>query len=309
MERQYLDDLALFIAIAEAGSFNKAADELGIAKATLSRRIQHLEQKLDCHLLRRNSRGIHLTAQGEHYLNRCGPLLKELQQTHSKLSEDRHQLKGRITVLAPTNLANYYLRDKLLAFMALYPEIQLVVKLSNYNVDLFNTEFDLAFRVGSLDDSRMICRQIGQTHMQLCASPAYIAQQGEPENPDELRDHQLLALELMRNWEFIHCRTGEQRFLRGEPRLRVDDAALLLAAAEQGLGIGYLPGPMVKEAINDGRLVPLLEQWKAKRRELNIIWPNRDFMPARVRVFYEFMVEKCQQDPFSSTGTKPCKSG
>jgi len=290
-----LDDLALFIAVVDHGGFSRAAEAMEVPPATLSRRIRRLEEVLDCQLLHRSAHRVTLTNAGESYYARCQPLLAELRQATGALDEALHGLRGRITVLAPVNLAKAWMGPAWLRFMGRYPEVRLQLKLSNVNYDLFAEPFDLALRAGEQTDSRFICRRIAGIATALVAAPGYLARAGVPGHPRDLPDHRLIVADPLDRWSFTHHTTGETVVHEAAGVLVVDEMELATEAALQGHGILFVPRPIVAGALADGRLVQVLPDWDTVVRDIFLVWPNRDFVPARVRALIDTLVEYARE--------------
>jgi LysR family transcriptional regulator AphB len=289
------DDLALFVAVADHGGFARAAEALGVPPATLSRRIRKLEEDLDCQLLHRSAHRVALTTAGESYYARCQPLLAELQQATGALDETLHGLRGRITVLAPVNLAKAWMGPAWLRFMTLYPDVRLHLKLSNVNYDLFAEPFDLALRAGEQTDSGFICRRIAGISTVLVAAPKYVAAAGAPAHPRDLAAHRLIVADPLGRWSFTHRVTGETVVHEAAGVLVVDEMELVTQAAVDGQGILFLPRPIVADALADGRLVRMLPEWETPERDIYLVWPNRDFVPARVRALIDALTEYARE--------------
>lgn len=289
------DDLALFVAVVEHGGYTRAAEALAVPPATLSRRIRRLEEMLGCQLLHRSAHRIALTNAGESYYARCQPLLAELRQATGALNEELHGFRGRITVLAPINLAKAWLHGAWMRFMDRYPEVRLRLKLSNRDHDLFSEPFDLAVRAGEQTDSRFICRRIATIPTSLVAAPEYLARYVAPHHPRDLAAHRLLVADPLDRWTFEHRTRGERMVHEAAGILVVDEMDLVTAAAVEGQGILLVPRPLVVAALEAGRLVPLLTDWRTVERDIYLVWPNRDFVPARVRALIETLADYARE--------------
>lgn len=170
-----LDDLALFIAIVEAGSLNQAARRLDLPTSTLTRRLQRLEQDLGCRLLHRSARRMTPTAEGWQYDERSRPLVHSLQQAMEQLDDSLREVKGLLRVLAPVNLANGVFADAWSGFLSRYPQVRLELQLSNQTQDLHASHADLAIRTGEQPDSQLQQRKLGEVGVRLVASPSISA--------------------------------------------------------------------------------------------------------------------------------------
>ncbi len=285
-----IDDLVLFIKIVEAGSFSRAAQQLAMPPATLTRRLQKLEAVLNCQLLHRNPRGITLTQEGERYFERCQPLLGSLLQAVDEVHYDITEPSGHLRVLAPMNLAVSTLKAFWGDFLRRYPTIQLDLRLDNRNGNLLEQGADLALRVGKQDDSSLIQRRLTQIRtMGVIASPLYL-ENHEIHSPHDLFSQAwLLALPLS---EFTLTRHEESVNIRPEcPRLQVNEIRLCIELARQGLGLSYVPLNQCEDALNKGELIHVLPEWKTPVRDIYAVWHKQKQLPARVRVLVEALAD------------------
>jgi LysR family transcriptional regulator AphB len=301
-----LDDLALFVRIVEAGSLRAAAEAAGLPAASVTRRLQLLEQSLGCKLLHRSARRLLPTQEGSQYYEQCRPLLQALQQTTQSLDAHLNQLSGRVRVLAPINLANGPFRDFWSSFMLRYPGIQLDLQLSNHNEDLVASTADLAIRAGKLADSSFGQRRLGAVRNVLTAAPAYLAQYAAPQAPSELSRHALIVSEPVTQWRFVHKVNAAEHKLVPQAHFRVNEMQLAVHMASQGIGLLYCPATQVVDELQTGRLVELLPEWAAETRVISAVWPHSRSMPARVRVLLDHLLECAARHPLLNQGpTEP----
>jgi len=292
------DDLALFVAIVEAGSLNQAAARSGTPPATVTRRLQRLEEQLGVRLLHRSARRLVPTAEGWQYYAQCRPLLHALTQATQSLDQSMHQVSGSIRVLAPVNLANGALLGAWPGFLARYPAVSLELELSNEVQDIVGRGADLAIRVGPQADSLLVQRRLGRIELVLVASPAYLAQHGSPADPDALSQHALIVAEPIRAWRFRDPENGAERTLMPTAsRLRVNDLRLAVTLAEQGFGLLLCPLTECHAAIERGALSCVLEPWRAAARDVFAVWPQQGFTPARVKALIEHLAAYAASTP------------
>lgn len=287
-----LDDLALFVSVLEHGSFARAAAARGIPPATLSRRIKALEDSLGVRLLHRTAHSLTATDAGQQYYERCRPLLTELGQITESLDDELHALRGTIRVLAPVNMANTWLKPAWLRMMERFPDVRLDLMLSNRNQDLMSQPFDLAVRAGPQSDSSLVCRRIARIRTLLVAAPAYLERAGVPQSPHDLVHHRLLVAAPITRWSFT-LRTDPTitEVLEVPGNLSVDEWGLVTTACVNGHGLLLVPLAQVYELLQSGQLVRVLPEWKTQEREAYLIWPNREFVPARVRELIAIITE------------------
>ncbi|BEV72307.1 LysR family transcriptional regulator [Paludibacterium sp. THUN1379] len=288
-----LDDLVLFIRIVECGSLNAAAQRHAMPPATLTRRLQKLEQALGCRLLHRSARRLLPTEAGWQYYERCRPLLASLQQATSSLDAELNRPAGVVRVLAPVTLAGVLYREAWARFMAQYPDIRLVLQLANERQDLLAEGADLALRVGEQADSLYGQRRLGTGQTVLVAAPDYLARAGWPDSPAALAQHDLLVAEPMRRWRLQDTAGGNATVFQPQDpvRLRVNDMQLAVDLAVAGQGILYCPLRAAEAALASGRLVNPLPGWQGEALPVYALWPPQRALPARVRVLLDFLLD------------------
>lgn len=287
-----LDDMRLFWVVAQQGSFKLAAEHLGIPPSTLSRRINLLEQSLGLRLLHRDAHRVNLTATGQRYLERCGPLFIELNQVSGELHADKHQAVGKLRISAPINTTYLWLGESLNAFQLRYPNIDIDLSLSNMNIDVSENAIDMAFRVGEPKDPDWIARPLTTISFVLCASSS-ATQWHSLQSIDELELHPVIIAKPAKTWRLQHNITRQDFEFepRGNIKLAVDDMAIASQAVMAGLGIGLLPISMASERIQSGKLIQILPEWKGAPRTAYLMYRDRDNLPLRVRLLIDFMLE------------------
>ncbi|HEY1130855.1 MAG TPA: LysR family transcriptional regulator [Roseateles sp.] len=298
------DDLLLFARVIEAGSFSRAAERVHWPKSTVSRRIAALEARLGEKLLQRSTRKLSLTDFGAGVLEHARVVAAEVDGALALALHRQRKPSGRLRVSMPADFAQQVAAGMLAEFALSYPEVQLELDLTPRRVDLIGEGFDLVIRMGQLDeDSQLAARLLATTHWGLYASPAYLANVGEPLLPQALDSmHGLLLL----------TRTGEPvpwRLLRegAEPyqvlpvqRTLANAPSLLAQLAENGVGIAGIDRLIVRDALALGRLQRLLPDWHLPGSSCWAVFPERRLMPLRTRVFLEAMsalLDSCPTPP------------
>ena len=278
------DDLALFVSIVDHGSLQAAARHANLPAATLTRRLQKLEATLGCQLLLRSARSLKPTPEGLLYYEQCRPLLTALTQATATLDDDLNQIKGTLRVLAPLNLSRGLLGPAYASFMAAWPEIRLELSLSNRNEDVWRHGADLAIRVGQQDDPKLRQRRLGVIGIVLVASPAYLAERGAPAHPHDLETHRLLVASPISTWRFTS-----------------PDVELAASLAEAGQGLLYCPRTLCHAALEAGRLVRVLPEWRTPQRTIYAVWPQQQ-LPRKVRALLEHLAEFAAANPLLQDG-------
>lgn len=287
-----LNSLAFFVQAAETRSFSEAGRNLGVSSSTVGKSVCRLEERLAVRLFHRSTRSITLTAEGALYLERCRRILCEIEAAELELSETRQAPKGRLRISLP--LVGMLVMPALTAFMQRYPAIQLDVDFSDRLVDVIEEGFDVVMRTGEPTDSRLMSRSLGGYRLQLVASPDYLAGHGTPGTPADLARHACLQHRFPSTGKL---EPWPLRQAEDEPPLTLptsmlcNTSAALMEVAIAGLGIACLPDYMVRQAIQRGELIALLDEHIEHQGTFRLLWPSSKHLAPRLRVFIDFMVE------------------
>lgn len=292
-----LDDLALFVAIVEAGSLSAAAEKQALPTATVTRRLQKLEKALGYRLLHRSARGMQPTAEGWQYYEQCRPLVHALHQAAQQLDASLGKIAGTIRVLAPINLGSGLLTPAWVGFIERYPEVKLEMDLSNAVQDLVASGADLAIRVGPQHDSLFTQRRLGEVALALVAAPAYLAAAGIPEHAEALLQHALIVVEPLQHWRLRDPVHGGETSIQPHPRVRVNEMRLAVEMAAAGQGILLCPLIQCQAGLQQGSLVQLLPDWMPPPRQVYAVWPQQRYLPARVRALVEHLAAFAANHP------------
>ena len=268
-----LDDIALFAAVAEAGSFVAAAQRLRQPKSTVSRRLQLLEQELGLRLIERTTRRLKLTEAGAAFLERVQPALQALGEAASDARGSQREPTGLVRMATGVGLATAGFTRVLADYMERHPRVTLELDLSDRKVDLVAEGFDLAVRAGPLEDSAFLQRKLGFARTVLVASPGLLARQGTPREPADLR--RLPTLTQPRQGAWVLTRGGERAEVPAQGPLRVDNVLMLLQAARHGIGVARLPRFLCREDLAGGSLVALLPAWETTGYAVHALLPSR----------------------------------
>ncbi|MAZ34308.1 MAG: LysR family transcriptional regulator [Thalassospira sp.] len=297
MEHAQLDDFALFIRIAELGSLRQASIALEVPMATLSRRLQKLEEKLGCKLLLRGNGRFALTDAGRTYFDQLRPLVTEMNRTLESIDTRHNEPAGILKIALPVNLARSWLAPFFSTFLRNHPHIDLRLTLSNRVLPLGEFNFDVAIRVGKQTQQSLVLRKLCDTYLVACAAPEYLAKFGTPTSPEELRYHAMIVASPLRTWRLTHRKTGRNEVFSVDGRFDVDEIELASLMIEEGHGIGLVPHSIISNSLRAGRLVALLPDWETEQRDIFAVWPETDFMPKRQRVFIDELVAFATQNP------------
>ena len=303
MEQFEPNDLLIFARVAEAGSFSRAAERLGLPKSTVSRRIALLEEQLGERLMLRTTRRLALTDFGERLLEHARQVAVEVDAARALAEHRQARPSGRLRVSMPSDFANLLLADMLAAFIALHPEVALELDLSPRRVDLLGENFDIAVRMGVLpDDALLAARRIALLPIGLYAAPGYLAEHGDPASPDDLAHHEALRLfergGEAASWTLI---SGQRRWEGTPPgRAMANSPELLIRLARAGVGIAAAPDCFAVPGVHRGELRRVLADWRLPSHPAWAVFPGRRLMPAKTRAFLD-MLQAALNGPPSNT--------
>ena len=286
-----LTSIALFVQAAENRSFSGAGRSLGVSPSAVGKSVSRLEERLGVRLFHRSTRSITLTAEGSLFLERCRRILCEVEAAELELSETQAP-KGRLRISLP--LVGMLVMPALTAFMHRYPAIELDVDFSDHLVDMIEDGFDVVMRTGEPTDSRLMSRSLGTYRLGLFASPDYLASHGTPETPADLTHHACLQHKFpttgkLEPWPLK--RIGDTPQWTLPTSMVCNTTAALMDVALAGLGIACLPDFMVRQAIERGELVSVLETHVEHQGTFRLLWPSSKQLAPKLRVFIDFMLE------------------
>jgi len=285
--------MRVFSRVAERGSFAHAADELDISRPAASGHVAALEKHLGVRLLNRTTRRVSLTAEGADYLRRCRRILDEIQDAEETLRGSRSRPQGLLRVDVPVAFGRYLLLPALPEFTRRYPDIELDIRLNDRMVDLVAERVDVALRVGPLQQSGLVARRVAQITVVTCASPAYLAERGEPRTPEDLREHRLLAVKPPSGgspeWQFPAPWTPRRLKLHYAMQFNAIEGPIISAAA--GLGIVHTADLVVAEYVARGELKLILSDYVTPGAPVSLVYPSAGHQAPKVRVFSDFAAD------------------
>lgn len=292
-----LEDMRLFARVAAAKSFTLAGRELGVPKQTLSRRIAELERALGVQLLHRTTRRIELTGEGTVYAERCAEIVHAADEVNRALTDTRAEPSGVLRITADPLFGDAFLAPLVIAFAKRWPDVEVEVMLTRRRVDLVEEGFDVAFRVGAIDDKRLTAHRVGPARVRWCASPSYVRRRGAPKSGEDLRRHDCLVVQSggePSRWPVPAKKGIAMMPVAG--RLRLSTLALTHAAALAGLGIGLFPDFVCREDLRRKRLVTVLDPNGIDVGGIWIVHPAQRHVSARIRAFVDLALERLGDD-------------
>lgn len=289
------DQMQAFATVVDAGSFVRAAEALHISKTAISKLVADLEARLGVRLLRRTTRRLSLTAEGEAFHARCKELLSGVEHAESEVTAGRQEAVGVLRLNVPVSFGLLHLAPLWPAFLQQHPKVRLDVTLADRIVDLVDEGYDLAVRIARLPASTMVSRPISSTRLVLCASPEYLRRHGSPAHPAEIAHHQVACYTLLSSgdtWHFdgpagaVHVNMA--------PIFRSNSGDSCCAAALAHQVIVLQPSFMVEPYLRSGALVELLPDYRSLELGIYAVYPSRQYVLPKVRAMVDFLVDAFQ---------------
>jgi len=296
-----IGDIALFLRVLDLGSISAAARSLDLSVAVASQRLKRLERDLGVRLLHRTTRRLHATPEGAALAEQGRPLVEDLEALTGGLRQAGAEISGTLRVTASASFGRQYLSPLLPEFLALHPRVKLSINLTDQMVDLVSAGFDLAIRIGALDDSSLVARKLAVNQRVLCASPDYLRRHGTPRTPQELTEHECVLLVGSQGrqdvWRFGDGAGGEIA-VRVRGRMETNYGEIVRDAVVAGMGIAAHSDWHVVRDLREGRLVQVLADYPIAESGIYAVMPQRRLVPPRVRAFADFLAEKFANPPW-----------
>ncbi len=287
-----------FVAVAQAGSFTAAALALGLTGSALSNSIVRLEARLGVKLLHRTTRRVSLTLEGEAYLASCLQAIQVLEETEQSFASGKQSPSVRVRIDLPAAFGRRHVLPILLELAGKHPQLDLSVSFNERKVDLIEANIDLVVRIGALEDQAdLVARRLGEQKLVICGAPAYLARRGVPLTPDELSRHDCII-----DWRSGHRHSWLLRNGAGKMedydipvRYEMGDGEAVRAAALAGLGLVQIPTWLVREQLDAGSLVCVLNDQSGGEMPINVIWARSQHMPLKVRIVVDALLQAAQE--------------
>jgi DNA-binding transcriptional LysR family regulator len=293
IEAMQLSTIELFCRAAELNSFTATAEALGINQASVSRAIARLETRLGVKLLQRNTRSMRLTEAGSQYRAQCQQALEQIKEAERVITGDQAQPQGSLRISVPTTYAHYRLLPHLPEFSARYPKIAIELHISNRNIDFFEEGFDLAIRMGTPKDSRLIARPLENATLGVFAAPAYLKLRSRPKRLADLQSHPCIAFVLPSTGKvlpWLFFQDGKEIDISVDASLKViDDVLGTINWAAAGGGLCQIYHFIADAFVARGELVEVLKPFAGRSRAFQVLYPQNRFLSAKVRAFLQFL--------------------
>lgn len=287
-----LEAMQIFVRVAELASFTRAAESLGLPKASISTQVQQLESLLGTRLLHRTTRRVQLTLDGQIFYERSKDLLADVDELEGLFQQGAANLTGRLRIDMPSAMAKNRILPRLPEFLAQHPQLQLEISSTDRRVDLIREGFDCVIRVGKLTDSSLIARRLGTLELLNYASPAYLERFGVPQSLDDLTRHHLVHYTPTlgaKSGGFEFVQNNEHKTIAMQGNITVNNSDAYQAACLAGFGIAQIPRIGAQEYVAQGRLVELLTNHRAEPMPVSLLYPNRRNLVRRVQVFMDWV--------------------
>ena len=291
-----LDAMSLFVATVEAGSLSAAARRVGVPLATVSRKLSDLEKHLKTRLLNRSTRRLTLTDAGQSYLIACRRILDEVNEAERTAAGEYSSPTGELVITAPVVFGRLHVLPVITDFLALYPQVDVRLTLSDRITQLVEEHIDLALRIGELPDSAMVAIRVGSIRRIVCASPAYLAMHGTPTRPPELAGHNCVTFEGLAapaTWSFGAGKAETTVPVRS--RLQVNTAEAAIDAAIAGLGLTRVLSYQADAAARAGALRVVLEPFEPPPWPVSLVHAGQGRLPVKLRAFLDFAASRLKE--------------
>jgi DNA-binding transcriptional LysR family regulator len=293
------EEMRNFVRIVEAGSISRAADQLGLAKSGVSRRLADLENRLGVRLLARTTRRSSLTDSGKTYYEGAVRLLSDVDELDTLVADSEASLEGGLRLAAPLSFGLAHLTPAIDEFVRAHPGVLVDIDFSDRQVDLVAQGVDLAIRIAELRDSSLKARSICPIRLMLCASPDYLERRGAPQRPEDLSRHRVLHYDIG-GGPLLRLSDGQggQRQLPVQPSLKANNGDFFCDMAIAGHGIILTPTFIVWQAVAVGELVPVLREYWPPPLNAYAVYPQSRYLSRRARVFIDFLAERFGANPY-----------
>ncbi len=286
--------MQVFVRVVDSNSFTRAADSLGLPRATVTTAVQQLENLLQVRLLNRTTRRISLTPDGAAYYERCARILADVEEAETSFREVSRGPRGKLRIDVPPPIGRLVLIPRMCEFHSRYPDIELAIGMGDRPVDLVRESVDCVIRVGELQDSSLVGRRIGTMETVTCASPDYIERHGEPRVLADLQHHRAVhyfSSRTGRIYDLDFVVEGEVTEVKVPGKVSVNDSDAYVASGLQGFGLIQPPRFMVQAHLQSGALREVLPQWRPSSMPISVVYPHNRHLSPKVRAFVDWAAE------------------
>lgn len=294
-----LEDMSMFIRVVEAGGISRAAEQMGIAKSAVSRRLTDLETRLGVKLINRTTRTSSLTETGQSFYERAIKVIDDVTELNAITSDSRCGLEGTIRLAAPLSFGLAHLAPAIDIFVKEHPKLNIDIDFSDRQIDLIEEGFDLAFRIADLKDSTLVAKKISPIRRILCASPNYIKDHGIPNKPSDLKKHKCLQYSLIKTSSLIFIdKNDKEHKVKLSAKMIANNGDFLRDMAIAGHGLLVTPTFISWKAVATGDLIPILTNYRLSQTNAYAVYPQTRYLSQRTRVLIDFLAERFGDNPY-----------
>ncbi|HAU13483.1 MAG: LysR family transcriptional regulator [Ketobacter sp.] len=295
-----LEEIRNFVAVVQAGSFTRAAEELNSARSVISKRLSQLERQLGVRLLNRTTRRLSLTEAGERFYQECSVSLSGIDAAVDEVRSLNQEPRGRLFVNLPMSFGILHVAPLIPAFMAQFPLVQVELNFDDRKVDVIDPGFDVSIRIGELEDSSLAARRLGTCCHQVVAAPAYLKQYGVPQSPQDLVHHRVASFRFQESaleWTF-EDNEGQPQSVKLTAAVVSNNSLAIKEIVLGGGAIARVPSFLLGRELEKGSLINLFPQLTSVSRDIYAVFPRREYMPAKTRAFIEFLAQALAAPPW-----------
>lgn len=295
-----LEEMRIYVTLVELGSSTKTAEKLGLANSAISRRMKELESRLGVQLIQRTTRKMNVTADGEMFYAHCKRILQDIEEAETLVSGAAQHLIGNIRIAAPLSFGVGHLSSAIAAFMHQHPDVNIDIDMSDRRVDIIEEGFDVAIRIGKLEDSSLRARKLSPIRLIVCCSPSFLMQYGKIEHPDDLKSVPALCYSNPKQSErwYYTASNGQKGSVQVTPRMRSTNGDAIRECAIAGLGVVCEPTFITHNALRNKTLIPILTDYEWFDMNLYAVFPETRYVSARVRALIDFLVTRFGDNPY-----------
>ena len=294
-----VDGMRTFAAVVAEGSFSRAAERLEMSPQLASKYVAQLEDRLSVRLLNRSTRQLSLTEAGRAYYDRVRQVLADIDDMENAVGDLTARARGTLRINAPMSFGQLHLTRAIAEYQDVQPEVEVDLTLNDRVVDIVSEGFDLAIRIGQLEESSLVARRLAPVRLVVCGSPEYFDRRGVPETPEQLSDHDCLRYAYASDYDRWRLeRDGRMHSVRISGPLSANNGDALRVAALAGKGIVLQPTFIVGDDLRAGRLRTVLDEYRAATLNAHAVYAHRQYLSAKVRTFVDFLAGYFGSPPY-----------
>jgi len=295
-----LEEIRNFVAVVQAGSFTRAAEDLGTSRSVISKRLSQLEDHLGVRLLNRTTRRLSLTEAGERFYEECSSSLSSIDAAMDEVRSLNREPRGRLYVNLPMSFGILHVAPLIPRFMAQFPLVQVELNFDDRKLEVIDPGFDVSIRIGELDDSSLAARRLGSCNHWVVAAPAYLEQFGVPQTPQDLIQHRIASFRYQDSaleWVFAE-KSGQKISVKLKGSIIANNSLAIKSVVLGGAAIARMPNFLLGQEMVQGKLINLFPELNTTSRSIYAVFPRREYLPAKTRAFIEFLAQALEQPPW-----------